>query len=151
MPERTRYQAVTLPADCLAIWKGCAKFERFMPRNEVVRNALYAVLFRLEANKDNWKATNLDTLIRSRYRWLYKLENTSYYADGEIDGLFSRLLTVPDAPKRQPLTVAAIRFYALTLDWSILSKDPTVEYNMDLPADWWATVAQFHWIDQAAL
>jgi hypothetical protein len=53
---------------------------------------------------------------------------------------------VPDAPKRQPLTVAAIRFYSWTLDWYLLSKDPTVEYNMDLPEDWYSTVYRYHWI-----
>ncbi len=148
MPERSRYHQISIPSDCLEIWRGCARFERPMPRAEVIRNALYAVLFRLEANHNDWKATKLDDLIRSRYRWLYPIYNTAYYADGEIDGLFSRLLTVPDAPKRQPLTVAAIRFYAWTLDWSILSKDPTVEYNVDLPVNWWEAVARFHWIDQ---
>jgi hypothetical protein len=117
-----------------------------MHRQEVIRNALYAVLFRLEANHNDWKATKLGGLIRSHYRWLWPLENTSYYADGEVDGLFSRLLTVPDAPKRQPLTVAAIRFYSWTLDWYLLSKDPTVEYNMDLPEDWYSTVYRYHWI-----
>lgn len=148
MPERTRYQPITLPADCLEILRGCARFEKPMPRAEAIKNALYAVLFRLEANGDNWKATKLNDLIQSRYRWLYPRHNTQYYSDGEIDGLISRLLTVPDAPKRQPLTVAAIRFYAWTLDWSMVSGEP-LNYTMSIPQNWWDTVCRFHWIDQA--
>ena len=148
MSDRTRYQPITLPGDCLEILRGFAKLPNRLGRTSVIKNALYSTLFRLEANRNDWKATNLDDLIRSRYRWLYPTHNTQYYTDGEIDGLISRLLTVPDAPKRQPLTVAAIRFYAYLTDWSMLSGEP-LNYTMPIPQNWWDTVCRFHWIDQA--
>ena len=151
MENKTRYQPITLPSDCLQVLKGFGSLpDKPLGRADVIRRSLHAVEHRIEKAGGRWKSTDLYKLIRPNYRWLYTLHNTNYYSDGEIDGLISRLLTVPDAPKRQPLTVVAIRLYSWIADWSMVSK-LELDYDIPVPEDWYMTVARYHWIDQTSV